>query len=372
MKTIAGLGLQGSNLDLEAAVALGVKDFLLLEPGGIQGGDLQRIIELVPGARIALRLYSPNRMSQAPAEAATYDYLRIMAATTAEQRQHIHSVSPGNELNLDVEHQGDVPYPDHWKSIEGYENINRWLLIWADSWRDMAANDFWRPKLAWPALSPGNNPPDRPPESEYELLRTSIAAFNTIDIHVYGNADPALRWHTWVGAKRLGRIVAKLESLGLGDKPRNVTEVNQVNFAEFCIYASSLGIDTAYWFLWRSAGLDHRRFDLKPPWDIDLKEYIRQNGGEPMPEPTTSPTIEDLLTDMWIRAGVVPNKATDAMWRYCLDLAQRGTRAIVPLPSTDGNYQNWGDRYVVGYTSPIPLYMEQGVWEVHEGFPPQT
>lgn len=91
-------------------------------------------------------------------------------------------------------------------------------------------------------------------------------------------------------------------------------------------------------------------------------------GEEPMP---VNPMVEDWLTDMWRRAGVEPNKETDAMWKYSLDLAKRGSRVIVPQPSPDGNYQNWShDRFVIGYTMPVPLYMDRSDWAVHEGFPP--
>ena len=293
MKTIPGVGLQGEDNALQEAADLGFRWFQLLEPEGVQGGDIGRVLRTVPDAMFDVRFYSPNRMSQPAAQVAYNDYHRMMQNTTATEREHIRSVRPGNEMNLDVEHQGDVPWPGYWKSVGGYRRIDIWLVIYADAWRIEAANHGWKPLLMWPPLSPGNNPPGTDPESEYELLRDSMAAYDIIGINVYGPLDDE-----WTGSRRLGRIVSKLESLGLGGKPRVVTEVNKVNLADFCRYASSLGIEACFWFLWRSAGDDHRILDLYNPtanpkigdrWIQGLAEYMAEPTPSP-PAPGPSPT----------------------------------------------------------------------------------
>ena len=385
MKTKAALGLQGSNLDLDEAIALGVQYFLLLAPEGIIGGDLQRLIDLCEAAgyyaRFIIRFYSPDRMGQIASEVARADYAWMLANTTSEWRAHIVAVIPANELNLACEHQDGKVYGDYWSTYNGYRTIDGWLVSWAEVWKQMAATHGWKPEIWWPALAPGHQPAQGvanwypsaifstdkdgpPPESEYELLRTSMAAYDAIGIHVYGPiADE------WTGSGRLARIVDKLQLLGFGNKPMHVTEVNQVNFAQFLAFASVVGIEISIWFLWVSAAEDHRPWNLRgSPYIAGLKEYIAEEGETPMP---VNPMVEDWLTDMWHRSGVEPNKVNDAMWKYCLDLAKRGSRAIVPQPSPDGNYQNHShDRYVVGYTMPVPLYMDRSDWVVHEGFPP--
>jgi len=114
-------------------------------------------------------------------------------------------------------------------------------------------------------------------------------------------------------------------------------------------------------------GEEQKGFDIEGDATV-LAGMAAAKGEELMP---VNPMVEDWLTDMWRRSGVEPNKVNDAMWEYCLDLAKRGSRAIVPQPSPDGNYQNHShDRYVVGYTMPVPLYMDRSDWVVHEGFPP--
>jgi len=210
MKTIPGVGLQGQDNALREAVDLGFRHFQLLEPEGIAGGDLARILQMVPDATFDVRFYSSNRMSQSATEAAQKDFARMMASTTHQQRKHIRSVRPGNEMNLDGEHQGSGKSNGYWKSIAGYREVDKWLAIYADAWKTEAVNGDWQPFLVWPPLSPGNNPPDTEPESEYELLRESIAAYDIVGINVYGPLDDE-----WTGSARLGRIVAKLESLGL-------------------------------------------------------------------------------------------------------------------------------------------------------------
>jgi len=74
-----------------------------------------------------------------------------------------------------------------------------------------------------------------------------------------------------------------------------ICEVNQVNFADFCRYASGLGIKTAYWFLWLSDKEDHRKLDLYNPaanpeigdrWIKGLAEYMGESEPTPPPEPT--------------------------------------------------------------------------------------
>ena len=226
-------------------------------------------------------------MGQLASQAATDDYTWLWTNTTPEQHQHIIAVTPANELNLDVEHQGDVEWPGYWKSYQGYRTIDNWLTIWAEAWQQMAIHYGWQPQIWWPALAPGHQPPQGqgqwyvpgppPPESEYELLRRSIAAYDDIGLHCYGPiADE------WTGSGRLARIVDKLESLGLGNKPRHVTEVNQINYPRFLSYAGQLGIDKSYWFLW-CGNPDHAAYDLKPPWIDGLAEYIKE-GETPMSE----------------------------------------------------------------------------------------
>lgn len=86
--------------------------------------------------------------------------------------------------------------------------------------------------------------------------------------------------------------------------------------------------------------------------------------------------IEAWLEDMWKRAlGVPPVKAFDAFWKYALDVYKNPAdgRAIIPMycAARDGSYINYDHpRYVVGYTLPIPLWCEKGVWKVREGHPP--
>jgi len=114
-------------------------------------------------------------------------------------------------------------------------------------------------------------------------------------------------------------------------------------------------------------GQEQKGFDIEGDATV-LAGMAAAKGEELMP---VNPMVEDWLTDMWRRSGVEPNKVNDAMWEYCLDLAKRGSRAIIPQPSPDGNYQNHShDRFVVGYTMPMPLYMDRSDWVVHEGFPP--
>uniref|UniRef100_A0A6M3XII8 Uncharacterized protein n=1 Tax=viral metagenome TaxID=1070528 RepID=A0A6M3XII8_9ZZZZ len=298
MKTKAALGLQGSNLDLDEAIALGVQYFLLLAPEGIIGGDIQRLIDLcwVAGtyALFIIRFYSPDRMGMTAPKAAQADYEWMLAHTTPEQREHIIAVIPANELNLACEHQDGKVYGDYWSTYNGYRTIDGWLVSWAEVWKQMAATHGWKPEIWWPALAPGHQPAQGtatwyssiiegpPPESEYELLRTSMTAYDAIGIHVYGPiADE------WTGSGRLARIVDKLQLLGFGNKPMHVTEVNQVNFAQFLAFASVVGIEISIWFLWVSAAEDHRPWNLRgSPYIAGLKEYIAEEGETPMPTPT--------------------------------------------------------------------------------------
>jgi len=127
-----------------------------------------------------------------------------------------------------------------------------------------------------------------------------MAAYDAIGLHCYGPiADE------WNGSGRLARMVDKLQLLGLGDKPRHVTEVNQVTFALFLAFASVLGIESAYWFLWRSAGPDHRAWDLVTPYIEGLKEYIAEEGETPMPNGLLSGQFPTQY-QKWIEAGGDP------------------------------------------------------------------
>ena len=316
MKTQAALGLQGSNLDLDEAITLGVKNFLLMAPEGITGGDLQRLIDLCEAAgyyaRFIIRFYSPDRMGVTAPKAAQADYEWMLAHTTETQRQHVVAVIPANELNLACEHQDGVDYGDYWSTYNGYRTIDGWLVSWAEVWKQMGAQHGWKPEIWWPALAPGHQPAQGtatwypsiiegpPPESEYELLRTSMTAYDAIGIHVYGPIS-----EEWTGSGRLRRIVDKLQFLGFGNKPMHVTEVNAVNFAQFLGFASALGIESSEWFLWRSAGADHRPWDLKPPYIEGLKEYIAEKGDTPMPNGLLSGQFPDLYKQ-WVAAGGDP------------------------------------------------------------------
>jgi len=302
MKTIPGLGLQGQDNALQEAADLGFKHFLLLEPEGIQGGDIGRVLSLVPDALFNIRFYSPNRMSQHPAVVAVNDYARLIRNTTAEEREHIASAQFDNEPNRDHEHQGSGEADGYWKSPEGYRRINEWRVAWIEAWQNEAENHGWKPDIVCGPLSPGNNSPGHQPESEYEWLQESMAASDILAFNVYGPIE-----EEWAGSGRLVKIVAKIELLGLGHKRRIVTEVNKVNFAEFCRYASGLGIERAYWFLWRSDGDDHRILDFYNPeanpkigdrWILGLAEYMaeEENGGSlPMPPIT----LDQLAHKIW-------------------------------------------------------------------------
>ena len=95
MKTIPGVGLQGQGLALQEAVNMGFAYFQLLEPEGVAGGDLEWLVDNVPGAVIDLRCYSSNRMSQDPVEAAYADADRIVGSVTARQRAKPGLRAPG-------------------------------------------------------------------------------------------------------------------------------------------------------------------------------------------------------------------------------------------------------------------------------------
>jgi len=259
-------------------------------------------------------------MSQDPIEAAYADCDRIVGSTTQAQREHIRSVRGGNEPNLDCEHQGSDEPNGYWKTVEGYKHVSRWYTVWADAFRDRAAHHGWTVLLVSPSFSPGNNPPDTQGESEYEIaeVRAMLACYDFVGINVYGPID-----EKWTGSGRLHRIVSKLELMGLGGKRRMVTEVNQVNFAEFCCYASAFGIETAYWFLWRSDAEDHRALDLYNPeanpeignrWIYGLAQYQAEaehedEAPEPSPEPSPSPPSGSLAERFprqhaaWVAAG---------------------------------------------------------------------
>lgn len=79
---------------------------------------------------------------------------------------------------------------------------------------------------------------------------------------------------------------------------------------------------------------------------------------------------ESWLTDMWERAGVRIQNPDNAFYKYALRIANEEGRAIAPLPSPDGNFENHVDPdWVVAYTSP-PLYVDRATWTVREGLPP--
>jgi len=155
-----------------------------------------------------------------------------------------------------------------------------------------------------------------------------------------------------------GRWSPEVYGVYMGALPDLVPDCE--GFMQFCIGG------TGMW--------EKRNYDIDPvshPEDVAILEPMGQKNDEMEDAMSIDPTIKDYLANMWHRAGVDVNMENDAMWSYCLAIAERGSRAIVPQPTSDGNYQNWDHKkFVFGFTSPVPLWMEKGVWEVHEGFPP--
>jgi hypothetical protein len=126
--SIIGVGLQGSDRALDELRELGIRDVLILNEGFADAVKL--------GFPCVWRIYSPDRMGLSPDEAAWNDYQYIQKAFAQYQGldKLIWAVIPANELNLDGEH-ASRKYGGYWKSIEGYQLINSWLVQWAISWR---------------------------------------------------------------------------------------------------------------------------------------------------------------------------------------------------------------------------------------------
>ncbi|MEE9401270.1 MAG: hypothetical protein V3V32_04545 [Dehalococcoidia bacterium] len=304
MKTQAGVGSQGENLDLQGIIDLSVKRVLGMQEF-ISGGDLARLAAIDSEMRFILRFYHSDSMAMPGGDQATSDFHWAINNIPPHLRHLIIGVIPANEQNLDVEHAW-VPYAGFWKSEEGYRAIDKWLVQWAHTWRQLAQRTDWRPELWWPALSPGHNTPGQPPESEYALLRASMAAYDRLCIHVYGNEDAAQVWSEWVGIRRLERIRAAMNALGFEDKLKPITEVNRVNFKALLEYLEQFpDVNEALWFLYRSAKEDHRAFDLKWPWTDGLREYIVEQQEEEEPMPILKEQFP-VIYKQWVETGGDP------------------------------------------------------------------
>jgi len=159
---------------------------------------LQRVHAAYPQADILVRFYHPDRMRESGEARARQDI------EWCHHHPWARHFVPANELNLQGEHPSAPGVAGGaWDNAAAYQLINLWLLDWAAEFRRLWNEHAMpgEPTLHWPALSP------QPDElAHLHLCAESLRAYDVIDLHHYGIADPlsgrVLRYKEH-GARRL-------------------------------------------------------------------------------------------------------------------------------------------------------------------------
>ncbi|MDR7492456.1 MAG: M23 family metallopeptidase [Armatimonadota bacterium] len=129
-----------------------------------------------PQLRIAVRMYSQDRMARSAALRAAED------AAWCAQHPFVRDLIPANELNLALEHAWT---PGDWASAEGYAAIGQWLLAYLEAVRPLLPHEV---RIHFPALAP------TPEELHHlPLLETVLERCDVVDLHTYGDDDVSLR-----------------------------------------------------------------------------------------------------------------------------------------------------------------------------------
>lgn len=287
----AGLCLQGRGRELAAAGNLGFRDYLIMQEGI---PDAVEILDQDPLARFILRLCGRDRMGLAGEVAARADLEWLLLHTRPKLRAAIDALIPINEPNLDDEHLR--PHSSgSWHTVAAYQKIDRWLCAYVREIHRLLAGVSWDPLILGPALSPAVRPPGHSVGESYALLVESSRALDGLAVHLYGPLADLDH-----GSGRLGLHTQAFEDLGLDDKPVFVTEVNQVNFADFCRYAAGFPqVRGVFWFGWRM-NPEHSQYNLVPPYSDGFEDYLAGQGPSPPdPQPPSEVEIVDGYPIAW-------------------------------------------------------------------------
>lgn len=222
---------------------------------------------------------------------------------------------------------------------EDWLGISEWLTIWGTGMKMRNRNR----EISISALSPVDNY-----KNGLRIMSIIIpkSVFDSADGHIY-SLDQLLDIYLIGGLFELPVIVTEYNKLAPTFMRDNVPSV--VNF---------------YFILnWETPEPDQPNVDLIN--SVYYQDFINANSKE-----IAVNKRESWLTDMWERANVRMHDPNCAFFRYAKAVASDEGRAIVPLPSPDGNFENHTDQdWVVAYTDP-PLYADRSSWTVREGLPP--
>lgn len=200
--------------NVETLLAMGAQNYTVLHHN-VQ--IARQIHDAYPDSLLLLRFYLRDWNKRDPRE-----WAREAARTYRRGWDDItRHVTPANEMNLAWEGGG--------ATRAWYEQINRWLLAWADEFRKHVPEAV----LHWPALAQGHQEDGRLPDggeldwAGYSICGLSLDAYDVVDVHPYwgmgghGLWDHESRWYAW-------RFVHDRERF-FSDKPVFISEAG--NFA---------------------------------------------------------------------------------------------------------------------------------------------
>ncbi len=169
----AGLHLHGTELDLEAALALGLKSYTLL--------DLDRelvgpILRRYPDARIHVRQW-----------AFVTDDARGRAEQAAAYAEELLAAHPGAELWFSSANEPDLESFGGHMSAERFRTWAEYAASWAERmralFRDTRKGD--RLRLLYAAPSPGHQEDGPEPPAGYRVMAEAIRLYDGLAVHLY-------------------------------------------------------------------------------------------------------------------------------------------------------------------------------------------
>lgn len=326
-----------SDADIAHLVYLRVRriQILVFERAELQVPGLLRAQEAIPGLEVTVRPYASNIITFNPVSWAKEVRRRVAILLAAGV--NVVAVIPNNEPNIEA--------PDDWKSDGWYRNWERQ----AEWYRDFAVAYHLAPGPAPPldlaALSP-QDPRWTEGLDVYASWELGLY-YAKVDAHCYPGSEGAYE-----------AVHARFPN-----QPVSVSEFNRLDPVAFFQGLPDY-VDDAFYFILAWENPDPSQPDTSLIGSEYYEPFAKAGAGGSMTK------RESWLTDMWERANVRMHDPHCAFFTYAKKVANEDGRAIVPLPSPDGNFENHTDPdWVVAYTSP-PLYADPASWTVREGLPP--
>ena len=324
----------------------------------ISSGDLSLLRLMAPGVW-SVKMMSYHRLSAwRSVDAILHPALWLVRLNDLSDLPNLATIHDAGYLAVAVEVGNEPNNPiEPWRA-----NINLWA-----QWFDEATCWLREHCPAWAIATPGLSPTfDLDGWLTHPAFRGRAAQAHQVCAHGYyhDSITEAIEQVHKVQQRYPGKPILVSEcccTIGEQGPPRPTTTLAR-EYVEIAQRLAALGIEAVYYYI---LGSDD------PYWERvgeTFDETMARALGAIRIGGTTVDKLEAALRDIWQRQGVIP-PADDGFWKYALAQAQAG-KLVYPLPSKDGNWQNYDDPIYVRALTVPPLWAKKGEWTVHEGFPP--